>query len=408
MKMETKKRDGIVLGMEGQILTGKYSKQPGTELPGWLDVSIPISKTGTYTIRITAHRNKGPCDLNAPELVGLWIKDDYIYNPSCIVTYDYATNGGSSASKTKQEVILGTQADLSVTATKPGWTHVGWNIDPNATTPLTSYTPTGDVTLYAIYKKDLTGTFIDYSGTNRTTRTQSTTIYNNQTSGVITAPNGNACTGWEWRGWSGAEVTAGNANIVTQNGGNITLTENQTFYGLYQQTIGVIYNGNGGTTPDRSNGTRYFNSAGNYADPSITITNTIPTRTGYEFLNTWNTNPNGTGTTYNRGVAYTFSSNVTVYAQWRLITHNINGSVIWNDQNNKYSSRPANVTVTLNRTPTTGVVTALPGPQQVTGNYNFSGVQTYDTTTGGRYNYTVSQNSVIRIQNHDQWIQHHK
>ena len=202
--------------------------------------------------------------------------------------------------------------------------------------------------------------------------------------------------GWTWRGWSAANQTVGDATIGVNNGGSIYLTQNQTFYGLYQQNVTLTYHGNGGTTPNAETGIRYYNSSGNYTDPSITITNTTPTKTGYTFLNKWTTNPNGSGTSYVKGIPYAFATNTTVYAQWNLITHNINGSVTWNDENNRYGARPENVTVTLARTPTTGVVTAVPAPKQVVGNanYTFNDVQTYDTTTGGAYQYSVSQNKV--------------
>ena len=314
-----------------------------------------------------------------------------------IVTYDYGTNGGTSATKQIEGIEKGTNADLSVRATKQGWEHIGWNTDPNATVGLTNYIPNeDDVTLYAIYQKTLTGTFIDYEGSTRTTRTQNVTIYNKQTSGNITAPNGNTYTGWNWRGWGRAGITTGNAAVGIANGENITLTDNATYYGLYQQDITLTYNGNGGTTPTAATKIRYFNSSGNYVNPSITITNTIPVRKGYTFLNKWTTNINGTGNSYTKGQAYSFSANQTVYAQWKLTTHNINGQVSWNDQENKYNSRPENVTITLKRTPTTGTVTNVPNPKQVSGNtpYSFNEVQTYDTTTGSAYNYTVSQNQV--------------
>ena len=125
------------------------------------------------------------------------------------------------------------------------------------------------------------------------------------------------------------------------------------------------------------------------------ILNNPYTRTGYTFTG-WNTDPNGYGTSYTPGGIYTIHSEMTLYAQWRSNTHNINGSVSWNDQNNKYNSRPSSVNVSLARTPTTGEIIPLPGPKQVSGNanYTFENVQTYDMTTGNAYWYSVSQNQV--------------
>ena len=276
--------------------------------------SIPITKSGNYTVTIDVDHwgNVGHSDGTN---TGTLIYNDYVQNPDITVTYDYGTNGGTSATKQTDQVEVATNADLSVRATKQGWEHIGWN----TTVGLTNYIPNeDDVTLYAIYQKTLTGTFIDYEGSTRTTRTQNVTIYNKQTSGNITAPNGNTYTGWNWRGWGRAGITTGNADI--------TLT----------------YNGNGGTTPTAATKIRYFNSSGNYVNPSITITNTIPVRKGYTFLNKWTTNINGTGNSYTKGQAYSFSANQTVYAQWKLTTHNINGQVSWNDQENKYIKKNTN------------------------------------------------------------------
>ncbi len=105
--------------------------------------------------------------------------------------------------------------------------------------------------------------------------------------------------------------------------------------------------------------------------------------------------------TYWKNENWDYSDNVTFYVHWKLETKNITGKVKWDDSNNKYSLRPANVTVTLHRTPTTGVVTALPSPATVnkpsSGNettYTFNNVQSKDTTTGNDYTYTVSQNAI--------------
>ena len=113
------------------------------------------------------------------------------------VTYNYAYNGGSSASKTSAAVGETLAVDLSPTAVKSGWTFVGWNTSADATAKLSSLTMgTGNITLYAIFKKTLTATFIDYSGAAKTTRTADVTIYNRATSGTVRAPAQNTCTGW--------------------------------------------------------------------------------------------------------------------------------------------------------------------------------------------------------------------
>lgn len=155
----------------------------------------------------------------------------------------------------------------------------------------------------------------------------------------------------------------------------------------------VVYNGNNATSGTMTNSRYTYELAANL------IGNTFA-RKGYNFKN-WNTNPEGTGVTYTNSqnvsnLTTQYNGVFNLYAQWQLITHNIQGNVTWDDQSNKYSSRPSDVTVTLNRTPTTGEVTRVPDPVKVQGEsgYTFKDVQTYDTTTGNAYNYSVNQNQV--------------
>ena len=103
------------------------------------------------------------------------------------VTYDYKTNGGSSTTKSTETVNYGERVDLTPTATKAGYVFVGWNTNKDATKGLSSLTmQTSNVTLYAIFKKDIIATFKYY---NNETDIVSKTIFNNVTSAEITSPN---------------------------------------------------------------------------------------------------------------------------------------------------------------------------------------------------------------------------
>jgi|GEM_PF-6834632 len=66
-------------------------------------------------------------------------------------TVTYNANGGTTDATTAT-VEENNAADLTKTASKEGYTFLGWNTDKDATTALDSYTVTGDVTLYAIYE----------------------------------------------------------------------------------------------------------------------------------------------------------------------------------------------------------------------------------------------------------------
>ena len=127
------------------------------------------------------------------------IDDSYEHylTAGCLVTYDYATNGGTSMSGNVlgSEMYASTDVnyfskwkfkkdnpiDLSPIAVKDGYEFVGWNTDPNATEGLTSLTAgTTNITLYAIYKTTKAVTYHAFNSNDDFT--QNVDFYNNQTS----------------------------------------------------------------------------------------------------------------------------------------------------------------------------------------------------------------------------------
>ena len=202
------------------------------------------------------------------------------------VTYNYGTNGGTSATKTTASVAYGSNVDLTPTATKSGWKFVGWSDPdhPSGTTKLTSYKmPAKNVTLYAIYSKTLTGTFKYY---NNQTKTVSTTIYNTATKGAITAPAAlGTPSGYTFRHWSTA--TAANAAKTVAASGSITISANTTYYASYQQTVTATFYYHPGTdqyaisqSSTTAPGTKYMGYTGGIVNGSITIPTAVSGSTG--------------------------------------------------------------------------------------------------------------------------------
>ncbi len=58
------------------------------------------------------------------------------------------------------------------------------------------------------------------------------------------------------------------------------------------------------------------------AGKNFTLSSTKPARTNYTFVN-WNTKTDGTGDSYSSGGTYSKDADVTLYAQWKLITYTI-------------------------------------------------------------------------------------
>ena len=80
---------------------------------------------------------------------------------------------------------------------------------------------------------------------------------------------------------------------------------------MYKQTITLSYNGNGASSGSVSSqpDTRYYNSYGNYSNPSFVLANNGFTRTGYNFT-AWNLGV--------VGASVTLSASATAYAQWSI------------------------------------------------------------------------------------------
>ena len=231
------------------------------------------------------------------------------------VTYDYKTNGGSSATKTSATVASDGVIDLTPTATKDGWTFVGWNTNKDETTGLSYLNMrSSNIKLYAIYSKTITGSFKYY---NNQTKTVSETIYNQAVSANIITPEAlGTPSGYTFRGWS--DGSNGNATIKVGASKSVTLTANKTYYASYSYTITIAFNGNGatsGTAPANQTGTGYMNYVGTKIGHSFTMPSNTFTKTGYTFKE-WNANTGGTGASYTVGTAYTFTANKTLYAKW--------------------------------------------------------------------------------------------
>jgi hypothetical protein len=103
---------------------------------------------------------------------------------------------------------------------------VGWNTIPDAASGLSSLAMgSGNIALYAIYKRTITAAFIDTSGVSKTA---SATIYNKATSGEVTPPAQSNLNGWTPAGWN--SETAASATPLSQF---VADESGTTFYGLH-------------------------------------------------------------------------------------------------------------------------------------------------------------------------------
>lgn len=117
-----------------------------------------------------------------------------------------------------------------------------------------------------------------------------------------------------WARTTSAQTKTVTCTLTLANGNTSVATVSVPVPAL--ASYAVTYNANGTNVSNLpSNQTKYYNT-------SLTLSGTVPTRTGYTFLR-WNTNASGTGTNYNPSQAYTGNSALTLYAIWQPYTYTV-------------------------------------------------------------------------------------
>ena len=210
-----------------EVTLPEITAESGYTVTGWYEGSTKVGNAGAkYTVSkdvtLTAQTN-----INA-----------------YTVTYDYMTNGGSAVSQKEDKVNYNSAVDLNVTATKDGWTFVGWNTDKDATIGLTSLKiGTEDVTLYAIFKKEVTATFTYYDSGLKNATT-SCVMYNNETvcnyeiPTVVTSSAGPSETVYK-----GVSTKTSSTDLTTTYNSNTT-----KYYAVYDVVKSATYYYYNGTT----------------------------------------------------------------------------------------------------------------------------------------------------------------
>ena len=311
--------------------SGGYPTSPTTHsYTGTTDTSVTIDPSRYYPDK----SGQFSLDSDKSNVLTGTIKGDgslvlvvYIKRASHTVTYDSATNGGSTATQTRTVYYQGA-VDFTLKAEKSDWTFIGWNTDKNATEKLDSLTMgTSNVTLYAIFSKTVTVHF--YSGSKGAVHNQfQITFKNNETAGSVKSPASfGTIDGWTALGWTAstaASKAVGDAAIKGGTAITVAPAKNEyVYYAVYTQSQTLKYesNANGDTSVKNipANGTlagAYYNSSDAKLNITRTIPSTVPTRNGYTFKS-WNTQANGSGTNYAAGARYTNSAQIdTLYAQW--------------------------------------------------------------------------------------------
>ena len=227
------------------------------------------------------------------------------FNTKINQTVSYDANGGIC----NQTVGYATNNSTSVTLPKPsrsGYNFIGWYTEASGGTYVgvvgDSYTPTGNITLYAQWGNPCTVTY-DANGGSCATPSQ---LYYETTLALPAATlDGYWMIGWFTEPEGGVKVG--------DEGGTFYPSEDITLYAHWKEAIEytVTYDANGGTCdPDSAI----------YQWKPLTLPN--PTRTGYTF-NGWYTAASGGTKVGNAGEEYVPSADITLYAQWTINSYKV-------------------------------------------------------------------------------------
>jgi len=306
-----------------------------------------------------------------------------------IITYTitYNVNNGTGTTPTAQTVNAGSSITLASGSglSRTGYTFDGWNTNSSGTgtnyNAGSSYTPTGNITLYAKWNITYTITYNVNNGTGTTPTAQTVNTGSNVT---LASGSGLSRTGYTFDGWNtNSSGTGTNYN----SGSSYTPTGNITLYARWNITYTITYNRNSGTgtTPTAQT----VNSGSN-----VTLASGSGlSRTGYTFGG-WNTNSSGTGTNYGAGSSYTPTGNITLYAKWDIaytytITYNIN---------NGTGTTPTVQTVNPGSN-----ITLASGSGFTRSGYTFAGWNTNSSGTGTNYNAGSSYTPTGNITLYAKW-----
>ena len=237
-----------------------------------------------------------------------------VYSAGGTVTYQVDTNVSYTEKVNSGASCL---SPTSFVPNKSGWVFIGWREDLKAesTTLTNKIMESGYITLYAVFKKEITVTYYDNTTTSKTVKNN--IYYNN---GIIVNPSFSlaqaSVSGWSARGWSTG--TAGNSTIIYNNNDTFTIDSNITLYGTYSSTITLSYNGNSATSGSVAShtGTIYRNYAGTVIGATFTLKSNGFARTGYTFSK-W-AQGSASGTQYAAGTNVTLTANTTFYAVWTV------------------------------------------------------------------------------------------
>ncbi|MCR5496197.1 MAG: InlB B-repeat-containing protein [Treponema sp.] len=325
-------------------------------------------------------------------LYAVWKTIDYT------VTFN-ANDGSASPATATQAFTAGTAQALKTAAalgfTKTNYAFAGWATSSDATSAAyadgASFTATGNVTLYAVWKTiDYTVTFNANDGSaNPATATQAFTAGTAQALKTAAAL-GFSKTNYAFAGWATSKEAS---SAAYADGASYTATENVTLYAVWK-TIDytVTFNANDGSASPAT-ATQAF-TAGT-AQVLKTAATLGFSRANYTFAG-WATTNDATSATLADGASYTATGNVTLYAVWTAITYTVTFNA------NDGSANPSTATQVFTAGSAQALKTAAALVFSKT-NYTFAGWATCSDATSAAYEDGASYTAAADITLYAVW-----
>ena len=219
-------------------------------------------------------------------------------------TVSYNANGGTGA-PANQTKIHGSTLILSSTKPTKSYT-ITYNANGGSVSPASK-----SVSCAFNYWKATNGTAYRFGENyNENSATTMTAQWTNPTAGTLATPTR---TGYTFNGWYTA--ASGGTKVTSTS----VISANTTLYAQWIINDHTIsYNANGGTGAPSNQIVNHGFAA--------TISSTIPTRFGYNFLG-WSTSSSAASATYSPGTSITVSNDIALYAVWKQVTLGANSSV---------------------------------------------------------------------------------
>ncbi len=317
---------------------------------------------------------------------------------------EYDLNGGSGSSSTFADDTFYAGQSLTLPTTKPtraGYTFSGWEIKNNGKNIKNAWYLAGATLDWAnhLMWPSSSGYSYTYTATAQWEQNEYTNTYyyrntsGTQTSttqthtGTFTTLTASSINEYVSNGWT-LDIWGTSSSATRQGwlpGEQITSNSGLDMYAISRRLVSILYNTGGGSSVTSSGGYQYWNQYGNaYSNPSLTISSTEPTRTGYNFLG-WSTSSSATTVNYDPGDTYTFSraynqsASVTLYAVWERDTY----TNYYRYRNTRGSTTSTTQTRTYGQSFTTLTTSSI--SEYVSNGWSLYGWATSSTTTSRTY-----------------------